>query len=281
MIEFMGIKIEVVGHGMGKVVAPCHSMAWARIFLTRRPPTVCLKVTIATGSCEDGIVLLVSYGAAARLQEGDSYVLRVAVKWDGDVPHTRLKGEDNVDIIFLFPDGSFRDVQVSLNTNKGQFFANAHRVYKGWVARTRGARVGERRFTFAPNDPANAYPGCDYGEIWESMAEELVEWAIDEGSSVQLSRVKPSTWVSPEVPAPLQKSGRERWRRAEVFFWSMVTQSGLVRDLDSGEKLAVGYRAFQNNIGEPPILCSGAGVYYRPAPLEEGKFPRVGLIRPA
>ena len=252
-LELMGVKVEVVGEefSLGAKEKPCPTMVYAPITFTNdRPSAIVLRVSI-TESCEEHrVVLQVTGGRASEIKKEDSsYLLRVPIRWEGEFPHTRVKGQDNDDIIFLYPDGSFRDMQISVSTNKGCFYANIQRVYAGWVVRTRGARIGERRFTFAPSDVTHAYPESNYGDVWDEMAEELIEWAIDGGSSVQLSRVKPAKWIQPELPV------LDKWRRGEVFFWNMVTQTGLVRDLDTGGKLAVRYHSFANKPGILPTLC--------------------------
>ena len=224
-LELMGVRVEVVGHSQGEMMRPCPTLTYAPVFLNAdRPREIALKITVPDSFLSDPnvMVLVVSRGKAGKLEKSHShFLLRVPVLWDGEVPHTRVKGQDNVDFIFLGRDGSFRDMQVSLSNNKAHFFANIQRVYSGWVVRTRGARIGERRFTFAPSQPEHAYPGCDYGQVFEDMAEELVDWAIDSGSSVQLSRVKPANWVSPDLSA-LENGKGKKWQRAEVFFWNAV-----------------------------------------------------------
>jgi len=283
-LELMGVRVEVVGHSQGEMMRPCPTLTYAPVFLNAdRPREIALKITVPDSFLSDPnvMVLVVSRGKAGKLEKSHShFLLRVPVLWDGEVPHTRVKGQDNIDFIFLGRDGSFRDMQVSLSTNKAHFFANIQRVYSGWVVRTRGARIGERRFTFAPSESIHAYPGCDYGQVFEDMAEELVDWAIDSGSSVQLSRVKPASWVSPNLPA-LENGKGKSWVRAEVFFWNAVTVTGRVRDLGTGEELAVRYHSFTNKAGSLPVLCPGQGIYYRPAPAQPGKFPTVELVRPS
>ncbi len=276
----MGIQAEIAGHSQQDAVKACPTFMYAPVLLkTDRPEEVVLKATLVQSSLTnpDLIVLMVSGGKAVKVESSHNF-LRIPVLWKGESPHTRIQGQDNVDFIFLGRDGSFRDMQVSLSTNKGHFFANIQRVYAGWVVRTR-AKIGERRFTFAPSEAIHAYPGCNYGEVWgEAMADEIIKWAID-GSSVQLSKIKPAKWISPELH-PLENGKGKGWKRAEVFFWNAVSTTGRVRDLESGEELAVRYHSFQNRTGTLPFLCPGQGIYYRSEPMQQG-FRSVHLVRPS
>lgn len=271
-LEFLGVTIAV---DKGTVGSPeLHSaagMAWAEIIGLGRPSSVRLVITAAPK--EGTTALAVNYGRAERLTSA-GYVLDVPVSWTDGIPHTREKYRDNVDVILLEGDGYFTDVQCGLVTRGGRFFLTAQQVYRGWVTRTRGARVGEVAWNFTPADQIHAYPGCRYDGIWANMAEEIMAVARETGASRQLSRVKRAEWVTPDVQL------RTGWVAGVVMYYNLVTGTGKVEEVARGGGQFIHHSAVLNPDGSPmrpfPFLAPMSGVHFRLRDPRESRKPDEG-----
>ena len=296
-VDCLGVKVEIANHGLGEIFKPHHSMGWSLIFRSKERPEW-MTLVIQPHAEKDVSVFFVQGGKSQRAEEwGGKYILRVPVewKWDGkdEMPHTRVRGQDNVDVIFLKSDGSFIDVQVGIVTHSCSFYLTIQQVYEGVVTRTRGVKVGEVRYTFVPTQHMHAYPGASYEAIWGPMAEELGRVAKEEEASKQKSRVRSAEWITPAVPS------LEGWSRAEVLYWNLITRTCRIRDLDSGQIYFVHWsKVLMNDIGislvsnllrskmlgnvaNPlPYLVPMRGVYYRPDTRPSvGAFPNVKSVK--
>lgn len=252
------------------------TIGYAEVQYSGRPAAIPFHVGIASGN--DEIPFSVFHGEARVTHE---FVLCVTVSWDQKtgMPRTRQKGEDNVDLIVLDPDGRFVDIQVGLVTRRNRFFVTAQRVFEGWVTRTRpqGVPVHIVEYTFTPGRPEHAYPGATYDGTWVKMAEAIAEIARHEGMSRQLSRTKPAKWATPVVP---EIEGG--WLRAECYFFNLITGTGVVHSLENDRKYFV---HFSNIVGggPHPVLEPMKGCYFRPGIPQEGHqgLPPVKSLRAA
>lgn len=239
------------------------SQTWEEIIVPGKPSEIELKITVDP---QEDVFAFTVFGGKAEHLSGE-YVLSVPVRWDGGVPLTRQKGVDNMDIILMDEDGPYTDIQIGLVTRKGRFFVTVQRVYKGWVTRTRGQRVGEVEFELIPTDPVYAYPGCDYANIWHPMGDELIRMARELGTSRSLSRVrrllevKGVKWTPPHV---LVFPG---WSRGVVLFFNMITGTGQIEEMATGERYFVHFNQILDG-GPVPLLEPMTGVYFRPESRE-------------
>ncbi len=130
--------------------------------------------------------------------------LVVPVAWKDYRPHTRVRGQDNVDLVFLKPSGEFHQVQVSLITRNGYFYAGVQSIYQGQVVRTREALAKQMGVTshwysgvcstIIPTRSDDAYPGADYAKIFPGMFAQLVEYAVTNNRSARLSDCEVAGW---------------------------------------------------------------------------------------
>lgn len=224
MIKFAGVSVETVQ--VQSEVRVARTFSRAEIMVASKPRVVVLTISVDP---QEGIVPLAVFHGEAKRLEG-SFELPVKVSWNGYVPFTRRRGEDNVDVILLEKSGHFTDISVGLATRGGKFFVSAQQTFKGYVARTKGAKVGEVEYEYWPTDDAHAYPGFNYSSVWGQMAEALVSVAQEGQASSQLSRVRKELaddrewWRKPMLPH------RPGFRQGRVLFFHLITQTGKIRD---------------------------------------------------
>lgn len=267
---FQGVHVSTNYAGGQELILS--SQGWQEIVVTGKPSQISLNVT---ADPQEDIFSFTVFGGKAEHLFGE-YVLSVPVRWDGGIPVTRQKGVDNIDVILLDEDGPYTDIQIGLITRKGRFYVTTQRVYKGWITRTRGQRVGEVGFELVPTDPIHAYPGCDYANTWRPMGEELIRLARELGTSRPLSRVRQlrevrcAKWAPPLVPVS------PGWSRGVVLFFNMITGTGQVEEIGTGERYFVHFNQILEG-GPVALLEPMTGVYFRPQPHER----KVRSVKPA
>jgi hypothetical protein len=266
-LNFHGV--EVSSQYRLKNINLCSSMVWAQVVVPtyKRPSRIELVIGIKADAGDTTLVVQNERVAQAYL-----YTLTVPVEWDGDIPHTRQRGRDNVDVIRLLPNGRFLNFGVGLVTHRSHFFITIQKVYAGHVVRTR------QGLDFVPTDGIHAYPGATYSGIWSTIAEELETVAQDEDATRQRSRVKIGQWDPPEVP---ELSG---WRRGVVLYYNLITRTGRIKDVDTDEVFYVYWRQIlTEDTSALPVLHPMMGVHYRPndQPTREGQLRSVKSIKPA
>lgn len=284
-LEFMGVLVTppagkiIVADGIsnGEKVG----FGWGQLDVGREERPDVLHLSVTAQPPTDGVVLAVNHGKAERLGEGASYHLNVKVEWRKSNPFTRIQYNDNVDIIRLWPDGRFVDVQVGLVTRSGSFFLTAQRVYVGQLVRTRSHRGGPVEWGVVPSHPVHAYPGREYKEIWSAMAGELVREAQVEKASVQRSYTKAVEW---KPPAPSSKAGYEF---GVTEYFNLITGTGMVWRPKDGERFFFHFSTIHEEERKPakpfPALPPMAGVYFKleDPPSDPSKAPRIKEIMPA
>ncbi|MDO8577268.1 MAG: hypothetical protein Q7R55_00110 [Candidatus Wildermuthbacteria bacterium] len=250
---YRGSSLQVVGH----------------------PQTIALRVR-ARGN---GVTPIAIYGSQiCEYPEQLDFMLRVPVTWKQQgsvwIPNTRERGKDNVDIILVDSGLHFKDVQVSLLSRKGRFYAVAQVVYEGWM------RVVENEVRFIPSNPAYAYPGADYLATWKGMGSVLatmtrVIHGILDTMGTSLEDPTPATWEPQEVAA------RNGWSKGHVLFFNPITNTGRLL----GEDGFI-YHVYGNDLvdveGPIHMLEPMTPVYFRPGVQQEGQaFTPVRSCRPA
>lgn len=240
-----GVSLKVEGCSIGPALNAGHSITYANLITSNlRPRSFRLKVDINVYHKADQTVLVVSKGEAIDLGVLHRYcTLEVPVQWKGqpnEYPFTREKDVDNVDIILLDADGNFINVQVSLVTCGHDFYVGLQQVYRGHVVRTHGGR-----FDFVPTDAIHAYPGCNYGEIWQTMSESLASVAKEEEASMQKSRVRPARWQSAyNLPE------RKGWSQGTVGYYNFVTRFGQILEQVGDDEYESYFVHFTNLLDE-------------------------------
>lgn len=254
---FHDVRVETdFDHG------PIHELrtqAWCEVFAGKAP-----RVTFKVTTVLNGTLPFTVFNGEVRQMAG-WFSVTVPVEWKGGAPFTRVKGKDNLDVVFMDKDGSFVDVQVGIITRHGRFFLTAQQIYKGLVVRTRQYEGGPVVHEFVPTDPVHAYPGCSYDGIWGPMATEVIKAAIEDHTSRKLSEVRSKivAWHPPQVSSP--KPGSD-WRQGVVMYFNMITGTGRVQDVTNGRDFFV---HFNDVLTEDavPVLEPMSGVHFRiPSP---------------
>ena len=209
-------------------------------------------------------VFAVFGGQAVELE--NTFQFTVPIDWDGEKPRTRSLGRDNLDVVILLPNGEFIDVQCGVVTRKGRFVLTAQQVWRGQVVRTRdeGNRVVSQ---YVATDPIHAFPGSDYGSIWQSMAEDVMRHAEEIGASDQKSRAKVAEWQPPTISAEPDERG---YYEAVVYFFNVVSGTGYVANAD-GKRHFVHFSSVLNPTDPTvPVLTPMTVVKFRPG-TERGR----------
>lgn len=164
--------------------------------------------------------------------ENEFYFLKVPVQWK-DVghgvvaPHTRLKGVDNVDVVFRDKRGRILDYQVALVTRGGKFYATVQIQFEGQVVRTTGPRPGTRTVEVVPLDRVNAFPGnTGYDKTWDRMGALVKEMVGVDMPGQQKSRApEAAEWAEPKF-----KASHNGWESMVCLYYNLVTGFGKVMD---------------------------------------------------
>jgi hypothetical protein len=204
------------------------------IAVTGRPDKVTLVIEINPQAGYDLGPIALRPGQDMEFDDSQKeYRLVVPVQWK-DVghgivaPHTRQKGVDNVDVVFLSKKGGVLDYQVALVTRGGKFYATVQKQFKGQVVRTTGPRPGTRNIDVMPLEPVNAYPGnSGYDKTWERMGALLKKMVIEgDMPGQQKSRAaQAAEWTEPKF-----KADEKGWESMVVLYHNLVTGFGKLMD---------------------------------------------------
>ena len=242
--------------------------------IAARPRTIHVKGLANSSGAKN--IFIVAEGKVTPITEEFAFV--VPVDWNGDVPRTRFAGHDNIDVIFLAPDGQFVDIQCGIVTRGGLFYVTAQQVWKGNVVRTFAKGTHEKVWMYVPTAAAHAFPGSDYGSLWTKMGEQVLSQALGAGASEQKSRITPAKWDPPTITSQPDAAG---YREAAVLFFNMVTGTGQIQDA-SGKKWFVHFSNLLNvPDGKIPVLKPMTKVAFRgngTAP-EKGQLSKVKSVK--
>lgn len=256
-MKFHFVRVDTPGIAQGEVIER-DSVAWCSIDVKGKPSEI--KLTIVT---DDSRPLFIKNGSVTRTTPS---FLNVPVRWQGHVPRTRARGQDNIDVVRI-GSGYFTDIQVSVVTRAGRFYVCCQCVFQGW-ARFDSSGVCQ----FKPGSGIHNYEGVDFARSFPAIAEALKPCACQE-DDLDLS-IQNDRWESPRVE-PV-----EGVRRGEVLFYNAVTGIGFIRDLDDSSKTFVHFSDIVdggNGTSEFPILLPMTGVYFKVKEQEGGRTKAVGV----
>ncbi|MDO8482407.1 MAG: hypothetical protein Q7S86_01150 [bacterium] len=259
--SFGNLKIEVQGFRLGTVQKNHLSMR-VPILLNNREPAVI--PFLFTKTVVNGVRLLHAQGGKVTdVTDGRVPTLRINVGWDDgkgyNIPSTRAKEQDNFDLVWLQPDGTFVQLEISVSTRKGKFWLAVQEVYGGQVVRTTQAkadRLGVQNVKLnghvafvAPLFPVNAYPGADYLRNFKNMGSKVVEYAINRGTSSTLSTCSVAKWEPPTtvLPEAMKQNG---WKTAAVLWFNLVIGWGFAL-CEDGKPCFVHFSNILDETGRP------------------------------
>ncbi len=212
---------------------------WARLSRQSNKPK---QVDIAfTGEIKDNITLFHIAGTTVTnmMEERNFPPFNIPITWKfnkmGDeVPHTREKDKDNVDLLLLRNDGKFAQLQVSVVVRGQRFWLCVQEIYYGQIASTSTEKaaelgltclaIGDRQIVGAPLAAENAYPRADYLKTFKTMGPQIAEYATKNGTIAKLSDIEMATWQPEEfdqleIPKQMKANG---WMKAQVTFFNLV-----------------------------------------------------------
>lgn len=260
-MEFMRLKV-VAPKRKELETTVLSSVAWAEIEVRDQPRVIQIIITTAATA------RFIKDGAAIDASE---FLLTIPVRWNGQVPQTRFRGQDNVDVAFANPDGTFLAFQASLVTRWGRFFICLQQVYYGSVLRT----ASSDDYSVQPLDSIHDYPGMDFQLSFPKVFEAIKVTArqIEDQPEAAVDRAH---WMPPTVK-PIE--GRQR---GVVKFFSAVTGTGFIQDLDlpDGRSLFVHFsdiRGGGRGSDAFPILLPMEGVYFNRKQQEGGQVKAINV----
>jgi hypothetical protein len=188
------VKDSRVGH-----VSHKRGYYWAQIYHRESEPEV-IEVEI-THNLKEGVVPF--YSQDGNMIDGGSCPipsLKVPVRWNNGVPHTRVRGKDNADLVLRLENGEFIDLQVAVLTRGGDSFLSIQELSSGQICKladeseeleelkggevfgykvvtTNDAENGMEHFIILPFLSEHAYPGADFAKVQPNMAQKLVEFS--------------------------------------------------------------------------------------------------------
>lgn len=178
----------------------------------------------------------------------------------GTRARTNIYAEGSFDILTFTGAGYFTQAEYALRGWGGGLSLTSQILWSGWAL---------RNGMFIPSRSCDAYPGADYTQIWQGMAE-TVEGFMEERGIAFASHTKGAEWKPPVVP---QEQG---WYPGVVTFSNLATGVFSIYGVDDGIK----YRAYHVNIVEGgrspnqmPVPMSA--VQFRPAPAEAGRGRKI------
>jgi hypothetical protein len=237
------------------------------LFVKGQPKNIQLRIQT---DAQSGVTPIAIQGGQPHEYDDGAvdFILNVPVTWvergAKQVPRTRQRDVDNVDILFVEPMLQFRDIQVALVTRGERFFVTIQRVYQGIM------RIENEEVRFIPSDPTHAYPGMDYAQTWQNMGHVLslmtriVHETIQSLGGEALEIPNPSEWAPKVIP---EVTG---WQQGWVEFFNPITNNGRILGSD-GNEYFVGANALAEVKGPVKLLSPMKGVYFRVGNQEEGQ----------
>jgi hypothetical protein len=140
------------------------------------------------------------------------------------VPHTRVKGKDNADLILALPGGQFINLQVSILTRGGVFYICIQELYAGQIVQVpdindyalhyKTVEVAGRHYIVTPLWPEFAYPNSDYlRDVMPSMGPKFVQLAASAGGFITPDELETPAWDPPAYPT------MKGWPMGAVVLW--------------------------------------------------------------
>lgn len=201
----------------------------------RRPREVVL--TFAAVRADNVRLLRVTRNEAVECTD-EIKLLRVKLKWEKGVSRevAMPDGVNDVNFVFLKPDGSFIQYEVAAMTrevvnDRGRrlrgFFLSIQESWVGWAAET------DAGVAFIPGKAENAYPGADYVKSAVG-GQHVLDAAAARGMVAKKDSVQPAVWEAlfAEVPAAYRAEGYVpaivQWFNISGGYGKLVLEDGRV-----------------------------------------------------
>lgn len=240
-------------------------ISWASVSFFSLPNLLELRFDV---KAESGVkVIRAQAGNFEDVTDEFQRSMSIPIKWkklDGrddelKVPEIREKNVDNVDFLFLKPDGQFVQVQVALSARQGIIWVTVQEIFGGQVVRTTHQKANEIELCnvdlgkyaglVVPLYEENAYPGSDYLATFATMGSKLVNFANSIGATVPMSQAVAATWIETNVEVS-DHQRQNGWESATVAFFNAVIGWGRAITKD-GTSVFVHYNVLVNKENRP------------------------------
>ncbi len=273
--ELLGsIEIGVINFKVSPNTAQVGPNNWTRIYpQDKRPKVVQVRFT---GSLKDGVTLLYAQGTqVTNMMSRDKFpAFDVPVTWnpredDDDLPHTRMKDKDNIDLILITGDLAFQ-LQVSVITRKEQFWLCAQETHGGRVieytaeeAKELGlttCEVNGKHYIMEPLFAENAYPGADYLGNFKDVGCQIIEHIVKSGTPIA-TFYEPEKWTDVGLTAmlPPDLNPKNNWRKGTVTWYNVVLGWGFARD-EHGKSVFLHFSTILNEHMRPVVQDNHPGI---------------------
>ena len=204
---------------------------WAGIKVGDRRPAY-LVVTF-THSLQEGIIpFFCQAGQVVDCGDGPVPELRVPITWQWQerggfwVPSTRVKDQDNADLVFRDSKGHFINLQVAIVSRAGAFYLSVQEVGSGQIVRLpkeceqtgyKEVEVAGQRYAVVPLLYEHAYPGADWlRSVMPRSGPRLIEIAVKDATYTLAEDVELSEWDEDRFQFPMEAG----WTGAIVLWFN-------------------------------------------------------------
>jgi hypothetical protein len=178
------------------------------------------------------------------------------------VAHSRVRGQDNVDFVFMNASGTFVQLQVSMVTRADSFWVAVQQIYVGQVVTTMALASAD--ILHINHDGLNALvvpmlgynatpPNRPYLSVFSGMGPGIVTAAINRRAYIPRGDMEIAEWEPTRIEEdlPLVMYGKKGWVKATVLFYNLVLGSGMA-ELEDGTLIRVHFsRILSNETGKP------------------------------
>ena len=250
---FEGLQVEVQRFGFDKIHETPFA-TYAEVKFKGEPNYIGLAFTAKVK--EGRRILHAQKDVVTDVTDGNISVLRVFVDWQNGIPHCRAKHRDNINIIFLDPDGAHVVMlEVSVTSRAGHFWVAIQELWAGQIARTTATKAQGLDLTALPLNgfaglgipvyPENNFPDSSFLDNFRDQAPGIIRYAAEQGIIAPLSKCnKPPEW-NPET-APEAPKG---WQVATVLWFNLVIGWGFAR-LADGRNVFVHFQSIIDERGQ-------------------------------
>ncbi|KND47292.1 MAG: hypothetical protein AB199_02595 [Parcubacteria bacterium C7867-004] len=280
---------------------------WARLHSQKREPRS-VDFTLMDELADGVRLLVIDSGKVTETETLDTLPeFNVPIRYEGEhrVPATHAKTGDDRDLVFIRPDGSFVNFEVSVVTRKGVHWVCGQETYCGQivimevgVAQTLDLdcyEIDGMALSVVPLYEENAYPDHENPTRFRNFlkilpgATEVLKYAYRHNAYTPVEECDPAEW-KPEWPELTEQQVKKGLKAGVVTFFNMVMGWGFAVCKD-GEELKYCQVHFAQMIddagvpiatkGELPVLQPMSGVLLKYKANEEGKLAATVIRVPA
>ncbi len=293
------VVMSTQGFWLGKT-SDLDGYYWAGIKVGEQRPEF-LVVTFAHNLLEGIVPFYCHAGQVIDCGDGPVPELRVPITWQRQerggfwVPSTRVKDQDNADLVFRDAKGHFINLQVAVVSRAGAFYLSVQEVGSGQIIQLpkdcdqkdyKEVVVAGQRYAVAPLLYEHAYPGADWlRSVMPRSGPRLIEIAVDDSAYTKAEDVELPEWDEDRFQFPMET----RWTGAIVLWFNPLIGARVLCPDDVEAFVPLGVIPVKGTENDSsPVLAMRVGEYGLVLPRqqvlvqtkEEDKGRRVTAIKP-